>query len=68
MAEFESDHCPVCNKIVDVNTNAEISDEMRQRFGDRIYVPGEDIDRIRLTESDEQQRHDIEALLAGEEN
>lgn len=67
MVEFESDHCPVCHKIINVNTNVEVTSEMRDKLGDRIYIPGDDMREIGLTESEEQQRRELEELLRPED-
>lgn len=65
MEEFESEHCPVCHKIVDVNTNIKISEEMERNLGDLIYRPGDDVSTD-LTEDQEKQRRELEQYL--EEN
>lgn len=62
MDEFESDHCPVCHKVVQVS-NIEISETIRERFGNEIYVPGDDIVTISRNETDEKQRSDIVKFL-----
>lgn len=38
--EYDKERCPVCNEAIG-GIDPKVSDEIREKYGDEIYVPGE---------------------------
>lgn len=63
MDEFESDHCPVCHRQVEVHTDIQLTPEQEQLFGDEIYRPGDKVEPAVYTSEQEAQRRELEEFL-----
>lgn len=61
MATGEFVHCEICHK----EYNPKEMDELRERFEEDIYRPGEDIDKLMSLSDDEksERRREIEAIF-----